>query len=355
VRRSIDNAAVTLLEAARRNPEAAPTILAEASRRFRGYAKHPMNVRATKLLHAMADEFEAAAALSARGGELPTSDDMDEAVAETAAAYESTAGDDMDVEARRRQLHDVVTDEPRTNILPEVGDDRIGNIATFKYQPTPAEIDNKIFETMTMALLQGTKEQAQAITVDVFVVNQPPALTPGSGIFSSPRCRPYGVVQYGSDGATGSVRFDVGLGRRFTVGGNYVSLLLGMDQPPGWTTTNRNAGQMILGASLAFFAAPTAAPVMLTSYLDTSLAALGTQTVPVPAKAAFLLPPQSDNIAGSTQIDFYDMAGVLYYSLQFVNGTVVSPIPLANDTVQVVVTNLGPGGARYRLMWQLAL
>ena len=193
------------------------------------------------------------------------------------------------IEARRLDVLSVplgALAEAYLDALAGLEDDRIGNIATFKYQPTPAEIDNKIFETMTMALLQGTKEQAQAITVDVFVVNQPPALTPGSGIFSSPRCRPYGVVQYGSDGATGSVRFDVGLGRRFTVGGNYVSLLLGMDQPPGWTTTNRNAGQMILGASLAFFAAPTAAPVMLTSYLDTSLAALGTQTVPVPAPTA---------------------------------------------------------------------
>jgi hypothetical protein len=46
--------------------------------------------------------------------------------------------------------------------------------------------------------------------------------TPGVVGMQDTSSRPYGIVSYGSDGAITKVKFDIGLGTRFTVTGSYV-------------------------------------------------------------------------------------------------------------------------------------
>jgi hypothetical protein len=208
-----------------------------------------------------------------------------------------------------------------------------------------------ITDADSVVLWQGSKTEAQAFSVDVGVVTSP-------AIGTQVSCRPYGIITYGSDGWQNSYRFDIGQGTRLTGVGNYCSVLVGMDAP-GFGLPS---GQMTLGAGLGTFAATSLAPVTLTSYVE------GIRVVPdlnnnvdvvMPVKAKLLLPPQCSDVNTLTQIDFYDIAGNLLYSLQFLSGTIVSPIPLSNDFAYVKVTRLstssGPVYATYRLIWQLAL
>jgi hypothetical protein len=345
-----------VIGAAESNPEAAAEIYADAAMKFRQHALRRENFESRGLLAAKANEFEALGVSHVyRLPEQPTTvNDFDELEAEHAQAMREVGHlDDLEVRARRDRLQSVRTDKLRMSITPESITDKtaLGRQITVKYAPTQADKLINITDADTVVLWQGSKTEAQAFSVDVGVVTSP-------AIGTQVSCRPYGIITYGSDGWQNSYRFDIGQGTRLTGVGNYCSVLVGMDAP-GFGLPS---GQMTLGAGLGTFAATSLAPVTLTSYVE------GIRVVPdlnnnvdvvMPVKAKLLLPPQCSDVNTLTQIDFYDIAGNLLYSLQFLSGTIVSPIPLSNDFAYVKVTRLstssGPVYATYRLIWQLAL
>ena len=327
----------------RENPERANEISANAARHLRRMASQPSQARQLPMLLALADEFSAVGVPPAPRGHRTVSD-FDEIADEMREAYEGGGGDDMEHEARRRDAHEANGDSGSSagpshmSIIPEtIEGARTGNTIVVKYQPSQAEIALGIKESDTVLLWQGDKKEAQSITIDVGLIKGEVQVAGSVG-----SNRPYGLIDYGTDGYKNNVKFDVGCGTRFTVAGNYVSVMLGMDPPRVGLTP----GQMTLGASLGFFAAPSIAPVTCTQYVDQIGANATVGRILRPAKAVAILPPQGYNGATlgvpndfNVTLIFSDWSGNLLYWLTFDIGTVVCPIPLTNDVAEIAVKN----------------
>lgn len=339
--------------AAQENREAAPLVCREAAATFAGLALDPRNARISRQLQQTAMEF-AAAARRPLDRPPPTVDDFEELLEETAEAYGQVGGHAMDVIARRRELHEErKPGGPHVSITPESfnTDLPLGRNLTVKFNPTEEEKAVGVIESGTVAFWQGFKHEAQAATVDV-AMTLPPAFTgPGSSDVRSGR--PYGIIEYGSDGNRTSAKFDVGLGTRFTVVGNYISVLVGMDPVPGNTLSSQ---PYVIGGSVGVFAAPSLAPVLLTEYAD-ELANGATATFRRPLRAVQILNLVTSATAGASEIAFFGANGVGFIArLSIPSGTLaLSPIPIPNDVGVITVTNNTGNSANYRLVFQLSL
>jgi len=306
----------------------------------------------SRQLQRIAMEF-ASAARRSPDETPPTVDDFQELLDETAEAYDQVGGHAMDLIARRRQLHEQsksgggahvsITPESFNTDLP------LGRNVTVKFGPNEEERAVGIVESQTVAFWQGFKHEAQAVTVDV-AMTLPPAFV-GASSTDVREGRPYGVVEYGSDGNKTSAKFDVGLGTRFTVVGNYVSVLVGMDAVPLGSSQS-----YVIGGSIGVFAAPSIAPVTLTEYAD-SLADGATAFFKRPLRATRLLAVLTSATAGSSELTFFGANGVngIYVLTIPSNTLTLSPIPLANDVGAVTIKNNTGDLANYRLVFQLSL
>lgn len=172
--------------------------------------------------------------------------------------------------------------------------------------------------------------------------------------------RPFFHAFWGSGerGQVNEVYGDVGRGIQFTVNACHIYVNVGMDpftaQTSLFGTVNYQPGAMYLNGHLGFFAGVSGAPVTRTTYID-QIAGSATSTIIVPLFAQYLLPPQSTATSGTVQIDFQDNSGTTIYSLNFATGGVISPIPIADDVYQVVLTNNTGADAGFRLVFQLSL
>ncbi len=171
--------------------------------------------------------------------------------------------------------------------------------------------------------------------------------------------RPFFHAFWGSGerGQLNEVYGDVGRGVQFTVNCSHLYVNVGMDSFTAQTTifgtVNYVAGAMYLNGNLGFFAGVSEAPVTRTTYID-QIVNTNTAVIKIPLFAQYLLPPQSTG-AGAMTLDFEDNSGTVIYSLTFVVGSIVSPIPIADDVYQVKVTNNTGGDAGFRLIFQLDL
>ena len=345
----IQDLTATFLGAAAAHPERAPQIYRRAAETFTGLASDRKNRAVARHLHEVAQEFAEAAQRP------PTEEDFHDLLRETAQAYEEVGDDPLDLLARRREIHEVRSPTPRVSIAPAsfTEDVTLGRAGIFTYAPSAAEIVNGIKQSDTLAFWQGQKAEAQAVTVDVGLISQNfplPTVTP----LPTDNARPYGIVEYGSDGNRTSVKFDVGFGVRFTVVGNYVSVMVGMDPP----MSGSPAAQLSIGASLGLFAAPSQAPVFLTGYVDDLGVGASTGFIQRPQKAIQLGPIQTDATGGTTTLEFYHIGGgaAPLYRLEYPSGTLsASPIPLAGDVGFLKLINNTGGVANYRLPFQLSL
>lgn len=347
---TIGGLAETFLGEARQNPHAASEVYRSAAQTFAGLAADPRNHAAVKQLHKMANEFALMATY--RVPRMATLDDFQQLLTETALAADE---DDMEMIARRREIHEETgaSGLTRVSIAPRTFNSEapIGRWSYFKWNPTQAEIDNKIVQSQTLVFWQGDKHEAQAMTLDVGVLDLPPP-PPGS-LSSGTSTRPYAQVEYGSDGNRVVAKIDVGMGKRLTVVGNYVSLLVGMDPP----MADVAAGQLQIGASLGTFAAPSLVPVTKTEYIDGLDDAQTTGYIGLPLRAGALLPVQTTAEAGILGLRFYGPNGgsPLYVLNYPVSTPGASPIPLSNDVAFLKVYNGTGVEVNIRLIFQLSL
>lgn len=370
---NIADMAQHFIGAATANPEQKHAICHQAAQAFMNAAENPRNASNAKSLTEMGLAF-ARAAQSARP---PVIEDFADLLHETAAAYEAAGpwGDDpMDLVSIRREIHDqrTVLAPGETFITPPSfnKDVTLGRTTQIKWQPTQDEIKNGIQQVQTVAFWQGVKKEAQAMTVDSSLGFLPNIQSSaGEGVafsaFANVNNRAFVEVEFGSDGNRNKVQYDLRLGQRCTVVGNYVSVLIGAEQP-GFGF----APQILeVGASIGAFAAPSLAPLIRTIYID-GLGGpipqpMGTLTrtgwLPIPLKAAALLPIQTDlplTLAGERlSIVFADAGGNELTQITYQQGPLVPQqiIPLYGDVAYVAVKTLSTFVTNVRLPFQLSL
>lgn len=343
----------TAVGAAERNPAAAPMIYRQTAEALRKAARDKKNSRMARRLDALAADLSQAAATP----RPVTVSDFTDLLEEAAQAFEETGHDPMDQIARQRELHDERTpDDLSVSIAPKSfnRDATLGRQVQLKWAPTEEETKVGIVQSQTLAFWQGVKREAQAVTVDVAPI---PAAggTAFNGAAPGPpsrMTRPYGKVEYGSDGNRCDAQFDIHFGTRFTVVCNYISVSAGMAPPPeGYVS-----GITTVGASIGCFAAPSAAPVTFTHYIDDLLDA-AVDEFRRPLRAIALLPPQSNASGGSIILSFWPEYGSApIYQITYPTGTLgASPIPLSNDVASIKLQNTTGIQANFRLVFQLAL
>lgn len=341
--------------AARVNPAGRGDIFREAAYTFMGLAQNPKNSRLSGSLSKIGLEFANAASRE----RPPTMDDFKDLLLETQQAYNEVGDDPQDLVARRREIHDERT--PHTpgfvSIAPESfnRDATLGRSAKIKFAPTPEEVHDGILQNVNVAFWQGTKKEAQAMTVDAslgFLPAPPFGLDTPGGIFLD--ARPFGEVEYGSDGNRTKVKFDLAFGKRLTVVGNYIAVTVGMDPPrPTFACPTLTAG-----ASIGAFAAPSPAPLVLTAYVDGIAAGTSSKFIPIPLKAVELLPLQSNMILGDTAtISFFNYGGAFISQVFYKQSetTWIQPIPITGDVAFIQIANTSAHGANYRFPFQLAM
>ena len=185
-------------------------------------------------------------------------------------------------------------------------------------------------------------------------------------VFPTIDVRPYGIVEFGSDGNHTSVRFDVGAGKRFTVVGNYCSVLVGVEKPtPGNASAN-----ISIGASIGTFGAPSPSPTVLTKYVDglaNSISLNNSTFIQIPLKAVQLLPIQSNMIYGDVlTITFFPFGGGTAITQVVYTCSATDPvpptIPLVGDVSYIKIRYTASGGPppgttfrNFRLPFQLSL
>jgi hypothetical protein len=341
------------LAAARKDPGNRPEICRRAAYTFMGLAQDPKNVRSSGQLAQIGMQF----ATAAHHERPPVMDDFNDLLQETMIAYNEVGDDQMDLVARRREIHDART--PMTpgafSIAPESfnRDATLGRSAVIKWAPTPFEITQGILQAQNVAFWQGVKKEAQALTVDVSLGYLP--ANQDSDSFTPSNIRGYAEVEFGSDGNRTKVKLDIGLGKRLTVVGNYVAVTVGVGRP-GF---NKPSPQFTAGASIGTFAAPSLGPVILTEYIDSLAINTDSVFIPVPLKAVALLPLQSGLQLGETaDITFVDHGGAVvsrnFY--QQLNNGGAAPIPIVGDAAYVQIrNNANAFAAGFRLPFQLAL
>ena len=341
----LDQAIAKVVETAEAHPQQAGRVYSEAAARFRRAANDPRRGKFAPVLRDVADTFDAAA----RPAETQF------AAADEAAGGGGASGGGSGLPPGGGEPPG--GEEVQVAVTPaSAAGSLTGNTIRVKYAPTQEEINDGIQQQGNVLLWQDKKQKAQALTIDAGLIKGETPAPLGSAYNS---CRPYGIVEYGTDGYRNTVPFDIGFGTRFTVAGNYVSVSVGMDPP----LAGFAQGLMTLGASLGFYAAPSAAPVTRTAYCDNVAVGPGAFVDVIrPAKAVALLPPQSVwPIAPipAWWLRFVDWGGTVAYELKFGPGDIVCPITLTNDIARVLVYNVTPSvpgfTANLRLPFQLAL
>lgn len=357
----VDQIAQSYIAKAAANPGQRHEICREAAYTFVGLARNPKNAHAAGQLAEVGKAF----AFAAASERPPVMDDFANLLQETAAAYEKVGpfGDDqMDLIAARREINQERS--PRIPgqvfITPESFnmDATLGRTTKIKWQPTDFEIQQGIQQAQTVAFWQGTKKEAQSMTIDSSLGFQPNLRTNKGdsfgAAFASINNRAYVHVEFGSDGNRNIVEYDLRLGQRCTAVGNYLSVLIGAEQP-GF---GFDPQILEVGASIGAFAAPSAAPLVRTLYIDNLIAGDWTDFLPIPLKAAVLLPVQASITAGG-QLDIIlcDAGGNTITGFLYQQGPLVpqQSIPLYGDVAYVAVKNLSLGTVNARLSFQLSL
>lgn len=348
-RMSVRDLVATYVGAIAKHPERTQEICREAAGVFIGMERQQQDVQARQRLHDVAMEFANAGSRYTRPA---TADDFHELLLETAEAYEEVGDDPIDLIARRREIFDERAPHgPSISIAPESfnRDATLGRSVTIKYNPSSAEIVNGIKQSETVLFWQGQKREACAISVSIAPLS-PPIFSPLADLTST---RPYGSVEFGADGNKTQCLVDLSMGTRFTVPGNYLSVVVGMYAPMDGSV----AGQMTVGASMGVFAAPSAAPVMYTAYIDNLGNNDSSDLIQRPMMAAQLLPLQTNASAGNTLIEFLSANGtVVLYTVTYPTGTIAaSPVPLAGDVGYIKLTNQTGDTVNYRAIFQLAM
>ena len=316
-------------------------ILREGAAAFAQLSGDPRNVHAAKKLTAVGLEFVGAASKAQQA----TITDFEDLLRTTADAWEDLGQDaafgqgDMNVAAVARDLAQAdSSDEAKiVSIAPQSfnKDATLGRSVLVKYAPTKEEQAQGIVQSQTVAFWQGSKREAQAMTVDVGPTLFPTVPIPE--IITSPiQGRAFASVEYGSDGnRTSAIEIDVGLGRRVTVVGNYISVIVGMDPPPIFNSSPT----LTIGASIGAFAAPSQAPVTRTVYFSTSdidPRAPGVITIlkQIPPRSVQLLRPTSNAedlppSGGFIIISFLDIGGNGIGGLRYAigAGAALNPFP----------------------------
>lgn len=343
----------TAVRNAQREPARRSEILGKAAITFAGLAEDRRHIPEAPVLRQLAATFAEAAMQPA------TTDDFHEQLEEYHAAYEQQGSvSDLHNEARADALHDVASEAARgaqrVSIAPATWGKgaTLGRSGTFKWAPAQQEIQDGIQQSGTLVMWQGEPHEACAITVDVGLVYP---VVKAENDADANGVRPYGRVAYGTDGSISEVDFDIGYGTRFTVVGNYVSVVVGMSKPFG----DADNPSMTVGASIGTFAAPSVAPVTLTKYIDADVGPdQNSERIQRPVKAISMLPPLCNQSTGTTVVDCFGAGGGVtpLYRYTYQNGVPTSaPLPLAGDVGLISVGNLSGAFAQYRLIFQLAL
>lgn len=351
-KKSLRQMADEVVAAARRDPANARTILGAAAQRFATMGLDRRNARHARDLEALAQWFASAA--------LGSKSDFDERLYNSIEAYRMGADSDMELVAIEQQIRQE-EGPPHSSVTPAsfTKDTALGRYADFKYAPTEQEYSLGVRQEDTLAVWPGRKEEAQAFTLDFTLTNpaQYPPVPDDPDVEPQFLGRPYGFVEYGSDGVKTRVLFDIGFGTRFTVVGNYIAAGAGMGPIPGLDADPPTISQMLrIGCSLGAFAAPSTAPVTYTAFVDDLGIGLLSDPIQRPVKAVALLPLLCDINAGSTNINFLDYnAKIIYVTSWPANTISASPIPLSPDVAYVRLTNNTGDTASYRVVFQLAL
>lgn len=339
------------------DPARAPMIYRAAAEQVGRLVGDPQNARAREELHALAQRFMQQSTSPPFG----TSSDFDEQLHASIEGYSLGAPNDLELVAYRQQL-DEAQATPRTSISPEsfTRDTALGRYSLFKYAPTEQEHALGVRQEDTLVVWPGLKHEAQAFTVDFSLANPAPfpPVPDDPGTEPIYMARPYGFVEYGSDGAKTRVLFDIGFGTRFTVVGNYIAAGAGMYAPPEAVDDDPEtlSATLRIGCSIGAFAAPSVSPVTFTGYVDRLANTFQSDPIQRPVKGTYLLPLLCDIGAGSTNIDFLDFNAKLLYQVVWNGGTLAaSPIPLSPDVAYVQLLNGTGDTANYRVVFQLAL
>jgi hypothetical protein len=365
--------AAQYIGAAQKHPVNRPEIFRTAAYKFMGLAQDPKNMRSAGTLAQIGLDFAAAATR-----EQPvTMDDFTDLLRETQTAYDEVGDDPMDLVARRRDIHDARTPVTPgfTSIAPESfnKDATLGRSAVVVFVdafpdvpppgggPTRASlIAQGITQSQNVAFWQGVKKEAQAMTVDVNLGFLPP-LPPG---FDSPvprlNVRPFGEVEFGSDGNRTKIKFDLSFGTRLTVVGNYIAVTVGANPPMFFGTPAQCLTTPItVGASIGTFAAPSQSPLIYTAYVDALAPGAASALIPIPLKATQLLPIQSNLALTETYaIVFFDYGGNIITNQFYtkVSNQNDEAIPITGDVAFIRVFNeAGATSAHFRLPFQLAM
>lgn len=334
------------VEAARRRPEIAPAILRKGAATFAALASDPQNAHAVRQLTAIGLDFAGAAAQVQE--RAATTNDFTQLLRESAQAWEELGPDAafsmhaaQDVQALAREVHESELPGQYVSIQPHTflnKDATLGRSAMITYNPTEEQKTQGIQQMQTVAFWQGSKTESQAMTVD-FGNTLPPVSPSSPKAPSTVSARPFAIVQYGADGNTqNSVIVDIGLGRRATVVGNYISVLVGMDPPPVGQTAA--VPVLTLGASIGTFTAHSIAPITRTVYIDNLAAATVSEFFVIPQRAVQLLPPFAASPTDTLEVFFGAYNGVTVAEWRCVyspNTPFLSPIPVPADAYFVRV------------------
>jgi hypothetical protein len=214
-------------------------------------------------------------------------------------------------------------------------DATLGRTAAITFNPSPEQRAAGIFATQTVAFWQGAKKESQAMTVDIGCVLPPVQIATSPRFAIAIAARTYAILQYGADGNTqNAITIDVGLGKRVTVVGNYISVVVGMDQGVQGKTghLDEEVGVVTLGASIGTFAAHTQAPITRSLYFDNLPVNTFSDHVPLPLRAAFVLPPLGASTTDTITYSFEDFnqrtIGEFAYTLSPIGPFMTSyPVP----------------------------
>ena len=342
--------------AARANPDQAPEICRRAAQTFADFASGAKNPKEVKFLTNIGFEFAGVAA-KAQQQQATTSDfvqlmrDTEQALDELGPEAAMSSNATMDATAIQRtnaisQAHDISI-QPRSFLNKDA---TLGRVASVTFAPTQEQTNKGIFQRQTIAFWQGSKRESQAMSVDLGTVLVPDASEEPGLITDS---RPYAEIQYGADGNTqNSVTIDVGLGRRLTVIGNYISVLAGMDSPrqvviPGFPIISP---VLSIGASISTFAAPSIAPVTRTIYIDDLAPMTTSRAFRIPLRAVQMLPPLAASMTDDLQVNFATYSGAVigtWECLYSPTTPFLPPYPIPTDAYFITVRSalgVGPSG-----------
>jgi hypothetical protein len=337
-----------------RNPMVRSQILRRGASRFADLASRQRDPRKAKALTDIGLSFVGESMKME-----PTTNDFTQILRDTAQAWADLGPDATDSNAtmdamavERTNVASAPTTVPNVCVQPSSFNNKdvtLGRVATLTGTPTQTQIQQGIVQSQTVAFWQGAKRESTVISID-FGENATPQPSPqGSGFNYDARL--YAQIQYGADGFTASNAIvDVGLGRRISVVGNYVSVVVGMEPS---TTAGVNTPVVSVGAALGTFGAVSHAPIIRTVTFSfsqwTATAAPTIWLLPVtliPQRAVRILPPLglTPLLTGGTTtgvIEFFGYGGLSISSWPFAFSTPssmsVAPIPIPGHAYYFVI------------------